>query len=340
MKAYIALVSALLTACNANIEPSDDYQKRVQVVLGTKIELFKENKPLVYPRMRLLDRQQGNTKNSLSIREFLSLRECKLHVVIAQRNSIIGKVAPASQLLFNDLKILQHAPNCINKLLEINNVSMAKKIASFEELKKKLIINSLWNAILGEHENTLFWHSQKQPKDYPKSLNIQSIESIKALLVFVEKVKQKEVVFSKQETSQIEQHLKVLKSGDGGYLLSKLMELDNHLQKANTAIKMRLEKPLCLRSKPTEKAIFFKNVVTKYFIDKVQVRAVELTQRYHQLMPDYIRLELALKKGEPPAYKQWRTQRDKQLLMSLNSSKKHVQQVQLLFSQCGLNAGR
>ena len=130
MKFYLVMLILLLSACDVAIEPSSDYQKRIQNILSVDVSLEKFDR-LTYPRQRLLVKQDRKKKNSISIREFLSLRECKLHLVLAQRNSLIGKVAPASQLMFNDLQILEYIPECIEQLVEKNNTLMAQKLESY-----------------------------------------------------------------------------------------------------------------------------------------------------------------------------------------------------------------
>ena len=172
------------------------------------------------------------------------------------------------------------------------------------------------------------------------SLNQESNKDIVALIQFVEKVKLAHYHFSKKQVTDIEQNLKALQNGDGGYLLKKMTSLEKDLNLANKAIQLRIARPLCLNSKPTQKAYYFKNVVNLYFIEKVQVQAVHLTQRYRQLMKNYLQLESALEKGSPLNYQQWKKQRDKQFELSLNISKKHAGKVQLLFNQCGLIVGR
>jgi len=339
MKFCLLIIIIFVVACDSNIESSRDYQKRIQSVLKVDIDFLEETESLTYPRRKLLNQKRVESKSKISIREFLSLRECKLHVVIAQRNSLIGKVAPASQLLFNDLQILEHTPECIEQLRNVNNEVMAKKLKSYFEIKKEEIVTSLWKAILGSSENSSFWQASSQPDGYPLILNQESTDSIAALIKFVEKIKRENYHFSKEQTIQVEQHLKVIQGGDGGYLLIRMSELEKNLDKANQAIQQRIDKPLCLNAKPTEKAQYFKNIVNLYFIDKVQIEAVHLAQRYQQLLPSYVKLESLLLEGAPKAYQEWKKQRDQQFELSLNASRKHAKKVQLLFNQCGLVSG-
>ena len=86
-----------------------------------------------------------------------------------------------------------------------------------------------------------------------------------------------------------------------------------------------------------EKARYFSNVVNKFFIGQVQVYAVQLNQRYNQIMGVYINLEDKLKVGSPKQYDEWKAQRDKQFKEYLIAPKGHVFYIQKLYEQCALH---
>jgi len=158
MRYCFLILIVFFSSCSSNTEPSADYLERLQNVLEVNIDLLEGSEPLTYPRKRLLDKQSTKSNNNISIRDFLSLRECKLHLVIAKRNSLIGKVAPASH---------EHTPECIEQLTKKNNQTMIQKLKNYFEFKKTDIVSNLWKAILGSVENASFWQARPQPKNYP-----------------------------------------------------------------------------------------------------------------------------------------------------------------------------
>ena len=317
---------------------SDDYVKRLQSVLEVSADKVNDDDSqlsLDYPAPR--DLKQTASINILSIREFLSLRECALHTIIAKRNSLIGKVAPQSQILFNDLEILHNIPDCVLTLQKNGRHGLSEKLIRYQKQKTQYLNQSLWQAILGQKENAQFWRVKPQPKDYPRSFNNSSVQSINALIKFIGQVKLGDYNFNQQQTDEIERHLQKLSLGDAGQLYSQLTKLTANLELANQAISQRLEQPLCLNDKPTEKSRYFQNVVNKFFIDKVQVNTVHLVQRYRQLLPRYLELEKSLNTATPKAYRQWKQQRDHSFQRALTISKQHVVYVQQLYDQCGLS---
>lgn len=336
---FFLLCIVSLSACDQTGDSvSGDYRQRIERILETDVAVNNGIIDVTYPARRQL--KVATLPSVLSIREFLSLRQCQLHTVIAQRNSLIGKVAPSSQLLFNDLQILHHAPACIVSLEKNKKTGLAKKLNLYYQTKQQQILVSAWQAILGERENAEFWRFKRQPATYPLRLNTDSVTSIKVLLKFVERIRQGDYSFEPAQTANIEHALQQLSFGDAGQLLKRLQQLDANLSGANKAIEQRLKKPLCYNGKPSPQAKFLDRVVTHFFAAKVQVNAVQLHQRYAQLMPPYLSLEQALSMASPLVYREWKDNRDQLMAQALTSSKQHVGMLQRLFEQCGITVGR
>ena len=143
------LLVLVLCGCKPDKNLADDYVQRLENVLdvsGKKTDV----KAPKFPDPR--DLKIELSASELSIREFLSLRECELHTTIARRNSLIGKVAKPSQLLFNNIRILEQGPDCLNTL---DNATLSKKLKQFLDKKHSEIGQSLWFALLAQDELSL-----------------------------------------------------------------------------------------------------------------------------------------------------------------------------------------
>ncbi len=329
----VYLLVALLTACEQSASPSDDYLHRLEAVLERQAVDQKPLTPLVYPALRDLSIELSQA--SLSVREFLSLRQCKLHSVIAHRNSSLGKVATASQRLFNDLQILQLGPECVGVL---DNKALAEKLREFISSKEENLNAVLWYSLIAQQEYASFW-SNESTSDYPEKLRLETIPDLNVIANFVEDVLNGQRVFTKQQTGKLERHLGNLRFGDGGALVESYLNLINNLSKANSVIQQRLESPLCLQQKPTQQAHFLKNLVNKYFIQRVQARAVRLNQRAEKLTAVLDRVEQPLLKYAHPTYAQWLAQRKQLFEQGKVITKQHVTLLQQLYAQCGLTPG-
>ncbi len=291
-------------------------------------------KEIDYPQFpSVSDLSISPPENLISIREFLGLRECEIHQHIALRNSQIGRVAASSQVLLNDLAILANIKACISTL---ESGDLKDKLVAYHRSKKDFLPTRLWHAILAGDEYRRFWFPKKIDLDYPDLLPSQSIEgSLTSLASFIETV----IAQDFSITFALEEQLGNLRFGDAGQLLFELMYIQSHLEAADTMIDERLKNKLCLSTVPTPKARHFANVVTLFFIQKVQPRSVELIRRLNTLQPHIQTLEASLEAYQHEDFTDWQRQRTERLSKAVQAVKAHAVKLNLLYQQCGLSPG-
>lgn len=325
---HCLILAALLTACTPSTNPVDDYVQRLESVLDVSGQASEISAP-VFPKPR--DLKIEFEASELSIREFLSLRQCKLHTTIAERNSAMGKVANQSQTLFNDIRILAQGPACLEAL---DNAVLVKKLRVFLAKKTTELDKSMWQGLLAQTEHAKFW-SVVNPEP-----NETTSAALTALAKFVNAVQSGHYNFNDQEFDQIEQHLGALRFANSGLVLQRNVRLINAMRRANSAIEQRLARPLCLNNKPTTKATHLQRVVTKYFISNVQRNAVDLNRLSNTLMEQYRDLEAPLIAAATPSYQDWAKQRDAVLMLGASATTNHAKLLQKLYRQCGLKVGK
>ena len=334
LRSILLCLTLLLNACNLEQSSNQVYLNRLANVLQEKTAELDNNIAIAsLPSVRKLKKQV--TANSLSIREFLSLRQCKLHVVIAHRNSLIGKVAKDSQLLINDLEILKTGPAC---LVKIEDPALMNKLAVFLKAKKQSLSVSLWNAIIADDEYQNFWRARRTTRDYPRQLPTETVTNLTALASLSQIALEHQFSKSINPAEKLETQLDNLRFGDGGELLFEYLQLQKTMQLANQLVKDAIKKPLCLLKKPNERARYLQNVVNKFFINGVQSHSVLLDRRKAQLMPHVESLERKFDHIAPKSFTAWQSRRS-QLLASSNMLTQHAQLLQTLYAQCGLQAG-
>jgi len=333
-RSFLLCLTFLLNACSLEQSANQIYLNRLANVLNEETAKLENNIEIsALPSTRKLKKQV--TANSLSIREFLSLRQCKLHIVIAHRNSLIGKVAKDSQLLINDLEILETGPACLEK---IEDLALTNKLAVFLKSKKQSISTSLWNAIIADDEYQKFWRIRRTTGDYPRQLPTETVTNLTALASLSQITLEHQFSKSIKPAEDLETHLDNLRFGDGGELLFEYLQLQKTMQLANQLVKDAIKKPLCLLKKPNERARYLQNVVNKFFINGVQSHSVLLDRRKAQLMPHVESLERKFDPIAPKSFTAWQSRRS-QLLASSNMLTQHAQLLQTLYAQCGLQAG-
>lgn len=342
--AFLAIVLVANAACNRPNHPAQEYLERLNSVLDTQIQADPIAYP-VFPTVR--DLQIPVQEYSISIREFLSLRGCKLHDSIAQRNTQLGKVASSSQLLLNDLEIIDTAPKCINskggaKTKEKLSGELKDKLIVYFGAKKAFLPKRFWHAVLASSEYREFWRQSNFDSAVPFVASGESVKtSITRLKTYSEHLALQPNLI---ESKTLEESLAALRFGDGGRLLSELLIQLSYLSAADKAIKQKLAlsnkgKKLCLSAKPNTKAKYFQNVVNKFFIQKVQSRAVMLNREYNVLMPELLAMEAQLADSATDAFIEWQAARQKIMQNALNSIKTHALNIQKLYQECGLAVG-
>jgi len=264
------------------------------------------------------------------------MRQCRLHTVVAQRNSQLGKVANDSQRLFNDLEILSLGPACIEKL---GDSTLAKKLSAFIAKKEAHLNTALWQAILASKEHRSFWHDKPFSEDYPNDLALKLNRELSVLSRFVASIQNGERRFGKQQQNEVERALGQLRLGDGGHLFAQFTTLSHSLEQADMLIIKRLDTPLCRTQKTTQQARYFSNVVNQSFISKVQAHAVKLEQRAQELMPLIDRIEKPLLPYASADYRKWAKDRNLQFQAGRTATLKHAKLIQKLYRQCGLRPG-
>ena len=162
------------------------------------------------------------------------MRPCQLHGALAEKNSLLGKMAESSQTLFMDLRILDMGPKCVEHLNLVNRADLADTLELALQHKRKQITILLWTAILAESEHRSFWSTSKNSNNYPHQINRAVDKAIDELFEFVAAVQGSNFKVSSEQASRIEQNLLTLSQGDGGQLLRELATLATNLEQANT----------------------------------------------------------------------------------------------------------
>lgn len=328
LKRVFPLLLVFLLGCDQPI--GEDYVARLERVLGHDAPLV-ENHALTFPAPRQLPGPESGAV--LSVREFLSLRGCRLHTVLAQRNSQMGKLATQSQRLFNDLEILATGPECVAQL---KNQTLATKLSELITIKQAQLPHQLAHALLHQDENRAFWQANNRTSVhvYPPAQ-----KSIEYLTQFSHEVLTGRTSFSDAERNRIERHLGELRFGQGGNALIESNQIVHALTRADALIDLRLAQPLCFNAQATPSARHFQNVVTKVFIQQVQPSSIRLQRLDQALLQDYNQLEDLLLPFAALPYQHWAQQRRQRMQQRRQAPAQHVARVQQLFLQCGLTVG-
>jgi hypothetical protein len=268
---------------------------------------------------------------SISLLDLLSLSSCGLQTLVAERNSILGKHARPSQHLLYELAFLEHSPACIEALEKEGGSELAKQLSRVTDQKTQALPKLIWQTLVYGEEASQFWRLPYDIGKYQDKDEIAVISSLNALRLSIDAWLKGDYSHGHE---QLEGHLSILNQNDGGALLKSFLMYSLALDEANALLD---EARLCNKQTPLFNALAAQNVVRKFFVGSVQVWASRLSQRYYELLPHYRAFEARLERVESLEYQAWRSRRDDFFESAIQSSKSHVQRLEVLLNGCSKN---
>lgn len=330
------VLGLVLMGCGGQGSDLDRYLHRLSDTLDTPLPAAPEPKPLVMPRPPKPPLTE--TQASIGMLDLWAIRQCRLHKIIADHNSALGKVAVRSERLLYELDFLRWSPLCADTLRQQGETELADILMGAHEAYRQRLPSSIWQATLGGPEFRQFWRRSGIRID--DELSQQSTESLAALSSLEQLVNGWLGGDYDSERERLNYALSTIARGDGGALLLAMESIQTELARANDLLHLRLQRrPLCLSGQPTPKAKRFMGVVSRYFAQGVQQRAAAYNQRVYSMLPSVQALEYALLDAEPTEWRQWRARRDQRFERARNAPARHVKALLPLLEQCGLAPG-
>lgn len=276
-----AVICLPLTGCKETAGTAEfkDYQQRLNRVLALDTPAAKPAAGLAFPAKSAL--QQPLPELRIDLLDAFATRSCGLDMLIAERNSSMGKVFTASKRLNYELRFLASLENCLQQTWQEPLKSQLTEI----DQQKQQSIDIAFNNML-QTDDTLRKRWLAASKGLSASNDKGFVESLGALQQLLEL----QQAISRQDwysASQIdpEQALAIL------YRSPFLSELQFSLRYANSwfaAVNPALlnidPASLCPRG-PSEQLTILSTVFRKYFIGEVQAYLAELSRYQQQSWP-------------------------------------------------------
>jgi len=327
----------LVSACSQDgaTERLGDYRERMERVLDVPNPGVVERVYyLAYPRLRVLTSEQPRI--TMGVLDLLSLRDCALHTLIAQRNSSLGRIAEPSNQLFHELDFLNLVPRCIEQLGD-NDERLRELLLAAAEAKRGQLPAVIWQALLGSEEYRQFWQTPFRLGNYPQLQHHPADDALAVLIAHTQRWLSGDYTL---ERKQIEALLQQLLSADGGYAFRSLALQAEQLSVINAMLVNRMEGPRLCFGTSSVKATALRNVVTRFFVRGIQPWSAEVQARVYRFLPKARELEALLAGGEPEAFRIWRQQRDMKIEEMSQAPAHHVATLLPLMEQCNVQPGR
>ena len=332
-RAIAVITVACLTACSPHSEGPDrldDYLSRLERAVGASREPPPAIRP---PRLSEAHLQPlAISAQSISVLDFLALSGCELQHNIGRRNSSLGRSASHSQRLLLDLEFIDLVPACVVRLQASGNNELAEQLQMLALERTKLLPKRIYNALLVGPEFHAFWQLPRELAHYPAEVSGEVIDTLSYL---EQQIKRWLNGDYRADNGELEQHLSVLRSGDGGALLLASTVQSKTLFQASAILRNKeTVKSLCPNGRTTDAALITQTVVSKFFAGQVQQWLAQLALRESSLMPPLRGIERQLNDVLPPEYRDWQMSRDTRLLSLRGEPKAHVETIQAALRDC------
>jgi len=326
------IAAALLCGCQP--QGPDDAFEEYLLRLGRTLDVPPRAPAAIetpaMPGPRELQRQfPGSAIDTL---DFLALSGCALQVTIGKRNSSLGRMAKDSQRLLLELEYLRLAPECIAHQRKRGRTALADTLEQAWQAKRDQLPGRIFDATLGGEEYRRFWRGPGAANDYPAATGSQVITALEGVTSTVRRWLDGDY---RADNLEFEILLGEVAAGDGGALLRALASQDAWLAAGDATLEESLTRgPICAENFRAAAVDILPAVIRRFFIGGLQPRAARLDQRRRDLLPPLLALENLLETAMPPAYRQWRSERDSLLASATGAPRRHVELLQAVQSPC------
>ena len=234
----------------------ETYIERLEILLGARIQSPTNLISVALPRRVVTDKKSRST--SIDLLDFLALSPCELQLIIARRNSALGKVALESQKLINDLLFLNAAEQCLNRLSS-NDKVLREKIREAILDKKNNLPANIARATLGGPEYREMWSRSVEDLFFDG-------RGILALTYIRDKSENWLEGKYHIEGSELENNLSILRASPLAEYMRHILRNNYYLSRLTILIEEEYRRGgFCREGVITEKGVILRNLVKTYF---------------------------------------------------------------------------
>ncbi|MFG0731681.1 DUF3080 family protein [Photobacterium damselae] len=299
------LFIVVLNGCDtlsSSDSPFHIYAQRLANVLDTSFDERTVNTYLdiiPYPDNR--DIYQTIPDIRIGLLDAYELRQCGLFHLIAERNSVLGKVQDKTRQLRYEILFLQGLRTCLATL--DTKTDLYQQLVSIEQQKQQQIPQYLWNMLFtGEEWRKQFvinyqWINSKQQNGFHAFL-----DAVRLVNYLSQSTEQQAIIPSNQLDLLLQSQAKLYKNPYFGRLLYSIAQSTAWLNAITHMLKDHQESIYCGSGRNNQKAQYLNNVFYKYYSQDIQSYLATLSSQYQQLQPLLLELyQHSLQHGITPS---------------------------------------
>lgn len=328
MRWTIWIISLVLLGCDYNQPPIEadlrEYLSRIARVQDEDAFTAPDLSSTTLPDKRELFVEI--TPISMGLLDSYELRKCNLFNLIAQRNSLLGKVQDQFRNYQYQVELLDGLNRCLNNA-DIP-ASLKQQLTTIQQQKYQDLSNHFFNLLYSSDAmrkqlsgNT--WLSDEM------SWNTDVVRNALLTLNHMGQVTKWQAGEARNNIIDVQESLEKLPLlGQLDYSLKNatllLQTVTNQLQRHDSKI-------ICGQNRDTTRFRYLSNVFQNYYVERIQPYLAELDSTYGQLEPSFTMFHFATDRYVYPIEKDHQAFRRATLA--------HVQYWQNLFKRCGVRVG-
>ncbi|MEZ8155790.1 DUF3080 domain-containing protein [Vibrio splendidus] len=299
----------------------DDYQTKIaRVQDAEELKEYWEFESLPRKRELLLD----VPSLSIGLIDSYQLRQCGLFNLIAEKNSVLGKVADEFRNYDYQVALLAGVGKCLSgSELDPEVVELLKEI---EQQKLTQFPLHQWNLIYASDA----MQSQMRGSQWLRADIGDQVRQTSDALEHINQALNVPLVSGK--TTEVQEVLE--KSSTLGDLYYSLTRASAELDTITKQLTTFDDNIICGKQRDTTKFRYLNNVFEQQYIDKVQPYMAQLDGYYQQLAP-----QLGMFEAQPELHSYYFPIKDAHHAFRA-STRRHVDYWQQLFKRCGRKVGR
>ncbi len=213
--------------------------------------------------------------------EFLSLYGCELQVIVAERNSILGRVMLPINRLRYEIRFIHAARLC---LASIDDQKTSDILQQAIKEKSAALPATFWNAVWSTDEMAQLMTYSKGYVSTNKEVSESTASDLKSLVKLKKHIDNKQFDINLNKLGKIQQRW--LYTHEAGKLLKSAQLITSRLDDATTIINKRLEsKPLCYKQQITPEARIVQSFFFNIYIGKIQPYLATVSQQSDAIFP-------------------------------------------------------
>ncbi|WP_299022599.1 DUF3080 domain-containing protein [uncultured Photobacterium sp.] len=210
------------------------------------------------------------------------LRKCGLFGLIAERNSVLGRVRDRTQQLRYELLFIGGLERCINSLSQ--DSELLPDLHKFHQLKHKQLPVYFWNMLTSGKE----WRQQLRITSRPFALSnfpgsTENQEALHYLHAIHDAIQNDEIVPPKKVERLLFHQEQIHTYRYFGQLIYSITRTRDWLVISTQLLEENESKVICGKNRNQQKAEYLRNVFYRFFIAEIQPYLAELDSQYLQI---------------------------------------------------------